>query len=295
MDVLLAGFGWLGREVAGRLIARGDRVTGVTRTEASASRLRDGGIEATAIDLAAPGASRLIPGRYDAIVAMPSASGHDEAVYAAAYLDATRNVLESVGAVDAAFVYVSSTGVFGQADGSWVDESTPPRPADGTSRVLVEAERLVLDRSWHRARPCIVRCSGLYGAGRTGVIERVRSGALALGRGDETWMNFSHRDDAAVTVIAALDRGRAGAIYHASDATPTTRHDVVAWIAERLAMSPPQRDDERTSMGRSGAHRRVSAEATRGELGTTLAYPSFREGLAPLLAVWYSRSAKEQP
>jgi len=283
MDVLLAGCGWLGREVAKRLIARGDRVTGLTRTKESASRLRERGIAALDFDLATPGASRLIPGRYDGIVAMQSASGHDEAAYHRAYLEATRAVLESEGAAGAAFVYVSSTGVFGQTDGSWVDESTPPSPADPTAEVLVEAERLVLDRSWHSSIPRIVRCSGLYGPGRTGTIERVRAGTLALGYGDETWMNFCHRDDAADTVIAALDRGSPGAIYHASDATPATRHDVVAWIAARLALAPPRRPERSATGGRRGANRRVSAEATRRELLNVLAYPSFREGLAPFL------------
>jgi nucleoside-diphosphate-sugar epimerase len=283
MNVLLAGCGWLGREVARRLASRGDRVTGLTRTEESAGRLRDDGIEAVAVDLAALNVARLIPGRYDGVVAMQSASGRDEAAYRCAYLDATRGLLESALAADAAFVYVSSTGVFGQADGSWVDEATPPQPFDATSGILLEAEHLVLDRSWHGAKPRIVRCSGLYGPGRTGTIERVRAGALAWGPGDEIWMNFCHRDDAADTVIAALDRGSPGAIYHASDAAPATRHDVVAWIAARLSMSPPRRDEGNAPTGRRGANRRVSGEATRRELGVRLAYPSFREGLAPLL------------
>jgi nucleoside-diphosphate-sugar epimerase len=283
MNVLLVGCGWLGQVVAARLAARGDRVTGLTRTEESARRLRAVGIDALAIDLAAAGAKDLLRGRHDAIIAMQSASGRDEADYTRSYLDATRNVLESEAAEGVPFVYVSSTGVFGQTDGSWVDETTPPQPADGTSRVLVAAERLVLDTSRHRARARIVRCSGLYGPGRTGTIERVRSGALAWGGGDEAWMNFSHRDDAAATVIAALDRGVPGAIYHSSDATPTTRHDVVAWIAERLGIEPSRHDERGQIQARRGAHRRVRAEATRRELETALAYPSFREGLAALI------------
>lgn len=281
MEVLLAGCGWLGREVAGRLLARGDRVTAMTRTAESASLLRERGIVASALDLAAPGASQSIRGRYDGIVAMQSASGPGTAAYERAYIDATRAVLASEGAAGAAFVYVSSTGVFGQTDGSWVDESTQPTPADETAEVLVEAERLVLDRSWHRAHPRIVRCSGLYGPGRTGTIERVRSGSLALGDGDETWMNFCHRDDAAVAVIAALDCGSPGGIYHASDASPAMRRDVVSWIATRLSVDPSRRPEGSALRGRRGANRRVSSEATRRELSTALGYPSFREGLAP--------------
>jgi len=285
MDVLLAGCGWLGREVARRLIARGDRVTAVTRTVESLDLLRELGIEAFALDLASAGASQSLSGRYDGIVAMQSASGSGVAAYRRAYVEATRAVLASEAAHAAAFVYVSSTGVFGQSDGSWVDETTPPEPAESTAEVLVEAERLVLDRSWHRAKARIVRCSGLYGPGRTGTIDRVRAGRLALGDGDETWMNFCHRDDAAVAVIAALDRGAPGGIYHASDASPAMRRDVVRWIAGRLGIEPPRTPGGGAPGGRRGANRRVAGEATRGELLNILAYPSFREGLEGYFAI----------
>jgi nucleoside-diphosphate-sugar epimerase len=283
MDVLLAGCGWLGRETARRLIARGDRVTGVTRTEESAAALRARGIEAVTFDLADPSASARLTGRYDGVMAMQSASGRGEAAYARAYVDATRALLASKAAENAAFVYVSSTGVFGQRDGGWVDEETAPDPSDATSSILLAAERLVLDKTSHRAAARIVRCSGLYGPGRVGTIERVRSGALALGPGDDTWMNFIHREDAADIVIAALDRGRPFATYHASDETPSRRRDVVAWIAARLGSPPPRREDGGDLPGRHASDRRVSAEATCRELGVRLAYPSFREGLARFL------------
>lgn len=284
MDVLIAGCGWLGRDLARRLLARGDRVTGLTRTDASATALQALGIPALALDLADPEAVQAIPGRYDGVLAMQSAAGGDSAAYERAYVDATRGLLGSKALAGAGFVYVSSTGVFGQTDGAWVDETTPAQPADPSSAVLVEAERLVLDRSWHKAKSCVVRCSGLYGPERTGTIERVRSGALSWGVGDATWMNFCHREDAANTVIAALDRAKPGAIYHASDEAPATRHDVVAWIASRLGIAPKTHLEETATGRRRGANRRVSAEATRLELGVTLAYPSFRDGLAPFVA-----------
>ena len=257
-------------------------MTAIVRSEDSAARLRSLGFEAQAFDLADPGGWDFPP-VFDGVVTAHSASGRDAAAYKRAYLDATQNLLRSEVVFDAPFVYVSSTGVFGQTDGAWVDESSPPLPADPLAEILLAAERLVLDTSRHDAKPCVVRCSGLYGPGRAGAIERVRSGALHWGVGDATWMNFSHRADAAATVIAALDRGRPGAIYHASDAGPATRHEVVAWIASRLAIAPHRRE-EPSGDARRGAHRRVSAEATRHELGVTLAYPSFRDGFAELFS-----------
>jgi len=283
MHHLVAGCGWLGSEVARRLVARGDRVTALVRTEESARRLRAPGLSVHALDLTA-GHAWDFPPIFDGVVAAVAASGPTPANYRRAYVEATRKLLESEVAIRVPFVYVSSTGVFGRSDGSWVDEATPASPADANSEVLVEAERLVLDATRHAAKPLVVRCSGLYGPGRSGVIERVRSGALAWGAGDGAWMNFSHRDDAATVVIAALDRGKPGAIYHATDAAPSTRHDVVAWIAARLGIEPKESEAGGAAPGRSRPNRRVSGEATRRELDIPLAYPSFREGLAPLLA-----------
>ena len=283
MDVLIAGCGWLGQEVARRLVGRGDRVTGLTRTAASAARLRLSGIAAVAVDLAEPNAGRLLSGRYDGIVAAQSASGGDASDYRRAYVEATRNLLDADAAQGAVFVCVGSTGVFGQSDGGFVDERTEPMPVDATSRVLLEAERQILDRSSRGAKALLVRCSGLYGPGRAGTIERVRRGSLALGDGEDAWMNFIHRDDAADTVIAALDRGRPGAAYHASDAHPAQRREVVAWIAARLGIAPHRLDTGVAAAGRRGTNRRIDSHATRAELGVRLEYPSFREGFAPLL------------
>jgi len=96
-------------------------------------------------------------------------------------------------------------------------------------------------------------------------------------------MNFCHRDDAVALVLAALDGGGRGSVYHGSDAFPTRRRDVVTWIAGRLGIEPPVRRLEDASPGRRGAHRRVLGVATRRELGVALLYPSFREGLEPFL------------
>jgi nucleoside-diphosphate-sugar epimerase len=124
-----------------------------------------------------------------------------------------------------------------------------------------------------------LRLSGLYGPGRTGIVDRVRSGALALGPGDDAWMNFCHRDDAVAFVLAALDGAAPGAIHHGSDAEPARRRDVVAWIAGRLGLEP-----RHAEAAPPGPNRRILSAATRETLGVTLACPSFRDGLGPLLA-----------
>ncbi len=277
MHVLVAGCGWLGEALARVLVARGDRVTGIRRDPARAAALVTLGVEPLAVDLAAPGAAASLP-RADALVACQSSAEDSAAAYRAAYVDATAALLEVASAAGARLVYTGSTGVFGQRDGSDVDEATPPAPASPTAAVLVEAESLVLGAARRGARASIVRLSGLYGPGRAGMFGRVRSGLLALGPGDDAWMNFCHRDDAVAFVLAALERGAAGAVYHGSDASPARRREVVEWIAGRLGIPPP-----RTDRVAPGPNRRILSAASRRELGVELRYPSFDAGLAQLV------------
>jgi nucleoside-diphosphate-sugar epimerase len=167
--------------------------------------------------------------------------------------------------------------VFGQSDGGDVDEDTPVHPVGATAEILVEAEHRV--RGAAAAVPTrIVRLSGLYGPGRTGLLDRVRRGQLALGDGDLRWMNFCHRDDAVAFVRGALEDGAAGAVYHGSDAHPEHQRDVVLWLAERLGLQPAVQHE-----GHGGPHRRVLSEKSRRTLGISLRYPSYREGFEALL------------
>lgn len=278
MHVLIAGIGWLGREVARGLLAEGHRVTGVRRRVEGQARLVDLGVEPIVVDLADPRSQEHLPERVDAVLACPAAGGGDLDSYRSAYIEVNRTLLAWARDLRAsAYVYTSSTGVFGYDDGRDVDEETPVFAGAPTAEVLAEAERLVLEGSGR-----VVRLSGLYGPDRYGIVDRVRRGALALGPGDATWMNFCHRSDAASIVIAALARGRDGAVYHGSDAEPARRRDVVTWIANRLGIPPPVAVDDTARLpgGRRGADRRVLSEKTRAELGISLRFPSYREGLA---------------
>jgi len=272
----------LGEAVAAACLARGDRVTGIRRDAARARALGRLGIESLVLDLAGPGAEDRLPRDVQAVVACQSAGSDTPEAYRAAYVAANRALLRAARHMPlSAFVYTGSTGVFGQRDGSDVDEATPPSPSGAAAELLAEAERLVLGAEGVPAR--LLRLSGLYGPGRSGIVERVRSGTLALGPGDEVWMNFCHRDDAVAAVLAAIDRGRPGGVYHGTDAHPPRRHEVVEWIAARLGIPPPRRQEP--PGGRAGANRRILGERTRVELSLRLAFASFREGLAALLPV----------
>lgn len=274
--VLVAGAGWLGSAIARRLLSAGEAVVAVRRDRRSLEPLAEAGATPLALDLAAPGASRSIPADVDAIVACQSAGADTPEAYRAAYVDANLALLEAAERLGVrALVYTGSTGVFGQRDGGDVSERTPPSPVGPTGEVLAEAEALLVAAAGRGVPARIVRLSGLYGPGRTGIVERVRSGRLALGPGDDAWMNFCRLEDAVDFVLAALVRGEPGGVYHGSDAAPARRREVVEWIAGRLGIPPP-----RSEAAAGGPDRRILSEWTRSTLGVRLAYPSFREGLA---------------
>ena len=276
MRVLVAGAGWLGSAVARALVARGDQVIALRRDPARAEALRAPGVTPLALDLTAPGAAAKLPD-FDAVVACQSAGGDSAENYRAAYLTANRALLEAASRTGARMVYTGSTGVFGQRDGSLVTEETPPAPASPTAGVLVEAERLVRGAA-HGVPACLLRLSGLYGPGRSGVLQRVRSGALSLGPGDDAFMNWCHLEDAVAFVLAALERGAPGAAYHGSDAAPPRRREVIEWVATQFGVEPG-----RSAVAAGGPSRRIDSAWSRQQLGVTLRYPSFRDGLALLI------------
>ena len=279
MHVLVAGAGWLGSALSRALAGHGHRVTAVRRDPGRAAALASPGVTPVALDLCAPGAAAELPRDLDAVVACQSAGADGAEAYRRAYVDVTRALVEAIRASGrpATLVYTGSTGVFGQRDGGDVDEESPPAPASPAAEVLVEAERLVLAADAPGLRANLLRLSGLYGPGRNWPVERVRSGQIALGPGDGTWLNLCHLDDAVVAVLAVLERGVPGRVYHASDAEPVRRRDLVTWVAGRLGIPPP-----RLPAGGAGPtlpDRRIHAERTRADLGTSLRHPTFREGL----------------
>lgn len=280
---MIVGCGWLGTAIGRGLVARGDRAVGVRRTTTAAGDLEAAGIEPLIADVTAADFPRAISDDIGAVVVCVSPRERSPRAYRETYVEVNRAVLDAVRALPIeAYVYTGSTGVFGQSEGGVMDEQTVPAPADDAALALVEAEEVVVGAARQARVPTrVVRLSGLYGPGRLGVIERVRSGRLALGGGDDAWMNWCHLDDAARVVLAAVDRGHPGGVYHGSDAHPARRREVVTWIASRLGIDAP--DGGPAPPGGRRSNRRISSARTRAELALDLLYPSFRDGLAPHL------------
>ncbi|RJT78108.1 SDR family oxidoreductase [Arthrobacter cheniae] len=274
MTVLIAGCGDLGTEVGLRLAARGERVIGWRR---SPGRIPEG-IEGRAADLTQP--LPPIPQDTDVVVIATAAGDRSEAAYRSAYVDATRNVLDALerdGVTPRRILFVSSTAVYGDADGGWVTEQTPAESAAPTARLIREAEEVLLGRT---DRGTVLRLSGIYGPGRTRLIDQVTGGSAVL-PSEPQWTNRIHRDDAAAAIVhLVLDVHAPAPIYLGSDELPVDLGEVLQFLAAELDLPEPPRGV--TSSSRGGA-RRVDSGLLRST-GFAFSYPTYREGYRAVLA-----------
>lgn len=274
--VLIAGCGYVGGRLAEQLVQDGARVWGLRRSPAG---LPDGVVPVPA-DVTDPGTLEAVPRELDAVVYAVAPAGRTEAAYRAAYVDGLRNVLDA--APDGVrVVLVSSTGVYGQDDGRWVDEETPEDPADATAEAILAGE----DVARSRGRPGVVlRLGGIYGPGRERTVRRVLNGEAPCMAPDR-YGNRIHRDDAAGAVAHLLGLPDPEPLYLGVDRDPAPLRDVYAWIAERAGVSDPCAGvgpGDVVSEGRRGTNKRCSSRRL-AESGYSFRYPSYREGYAPML------------
>ena len=277
---LILGCGYLGRRVASQLLARGDRVLGTARSESRGAELRALGIEPVLADVLDPTTLRF--SRVDRVFACIGFDRSAGVPIHAVYVDGLRNALAALPEPPERLVYASSTGVYGQTEGDWVDEEAPAVPLTDSGRACLEAEGIVL------ALPgsVVLRYSGLYGPGR--IIRRpaVERGEPIVGDPDRT-LNVIHIDDAANAAVAALDRGEPGRIYLASDDRPVARREYYGRVAEYLKAPTPRfvpPGPDSPEARREGTNKRISNRRLREELGVTLAYPDIATGIPAAMA-----------
>ncbi len=267
---LLLGCGYLGRRIAARWRAAGHHVFATTRGRAE--ELRALGVEPVLCDVMDRPSLRALPVVEEVAYAVGFDRGAGRSLREA-YVEGLRNVLEVVtGWLAPRFVYVGSTGVYGQTSGEEVDESAATEPEEEAGRVALDAERLLRERL---PGALVLRFAGIYGPGRLIRAQALRAGEPIAGD-EEKWLNLIHVEDGAEAVLAALERGREGATYNVSDGRPVRRRDFYGKLAELLGAAPPR------FMAAEGdrANRRVVNRRMREELGVRLRYPNYEEGLA---------------
>ncbi|MFO0891511.1 MAG: SDR family oxidoreductase [Isosphaeraceae bacterium] len=281
MSTLIVGCGYLGQRVGNWLSRRGEDVYGTVRSPRRAEEIARLGITPIIADVLRPDSLTGLPEARRVLycVGYDRRSGADRR---AVYVDGLRNVLQRLPGSVSRVVYTSSTSVYGQTRGEWIDEDSATEPETPSGRICLEAENVL--RGWPARislSRIILRFSGLYGPGR--VIRRalLEQGEPIPGEPDR-FLNVIHIDDAAQAAVAALDAARPEPVYVVSDDHPVPRREYYALAARLLNAPPPQfipaAGHSVESRGDT-TNRRVLNRRMRDRLGVDLIYPDITSGL----------------
>jgi nucleoside-diphosphate-sugar epimerase len=277
-SLLIAGCGDVGSRLAQRMLLAGWTVHGLRRQVAALPA----GVLPVAGDLEQATCPTDWPqGPLDYLVYCVAASRQDEAGYRAAYVEGLRHVLGWLaerGQKPRRLLFVSSSGVYGQRDGEWIDETSAAEAESFSGRVMLEAERIALESGIPATR---VRLTGIYGPGREWLLKQVRMGYRVVSE-PPLYANRIHVDDCA-GLLAHLLKAEAGGValqdcYIGVDDAPAPLHEVVGWLRERMGVTEWA---EESTVRRSGSKRCSNARARA--LGWAPGYPSYREGYAAIL------------
>jgi nucleoside-diphosphate-sugar epimerase len=284
--LVVLGCGYVGSAFAREAVARGMRVTALTRNEAKASPLREAGIETVVADLADQNWHGHIPGGADFVVNCVSSGGGGIEGYRRSYLQGMTSVvawMRSCGPAGVA-VYTSSTSVYPQGGGVRLDESAELDRATERPGVLIAAEEALLGAEDAAARRVVLRLAGIYGPGRHHLLEQVRAGEVA-GRGD-FHLNLIYRDDLCQALWAVLGSAAREEIFNVADDGAATKGEIVAWLAARLGLASPRFTGEPAGGRRPVTPDRIIGNAQlKTALGWRPLYPTFREGYEKILSL----------
>jgi nucleoside-diphosphate-sugar epimerase len=284
--IFIAGCGDIGQRVARLWRLQGLPVRALARSRGSAERLRTRGIEPVSGDLDQRESlgDFSLAGEAVYYFAPPAEGGDDdprvEAFIAALERQAQPEVV----------VYLSTSGVYGDRQGDWVDEETPPHPQTPRARRRLHAETLL--RQWgrrHRVPVVVLRVGGIYGPGRL-PIERLRKGLPVLREAECGYTNRIHAEDLARICVAAAQFGGADRIYNVSDGQNGTMTQYFKAVAARLGLPQPREISLQEARQQLSAamlsylieSRRMRNTRMLTELGITLKYPDLASGLAAL-------------
>lgn len=292
MRVLIIGVGYVGLPLGVELSRRGHTVCGLRRSVAADDTLQAAGIVPLHADISNPAALAALPDDFDWIINCAATGGGSVADYRQLYLEGTRNLIARFAPALARrpagrFVYTSSTGVYGQNDGSLVDEASPTLPASETAQILVATEQTLLTVAHAEKFPALIlRAAGIYGPGRGYLLKQFLAGEARLEGEGGRILNMIHRDDLIAAIIAALERGQVGAVYNAVDDEPVSQLTFFSWLAQKLGkpLPPVAAAASEIARRRGLTSKRIANRKLRMELGCELRYPTFREGYGAEIA-----------
>jgi nucleoside-diphosphate-sugar epimerase len=269
---LILGCGYLGQRVAKLWLEQQRRVFAATR---NASRLPNG-VEPIVCDVLDPASLTALP-QVETVLYAIGFDRSSGATMRDVYVDGLANVLAKLP-TPKRFIYVSSSSVYGQTDGGWVDEGSATEPNEDSGRIVLAAEETL--RS-HMPSAIVLRFAGIYGPGRLLRRQTIEKEEPIVGDADK-WLNLIHVDDGARIVLAAEAHGEPGGTYNVCDDHPVRRRYFYTALARVLNapeprfVNPPA--DQPTPPHEKG-NRRVNNRRMKEGLGIPLRYPDYDQGL----------------
>jgi nucleoside-diphosphate-sugar epimerase len=282
--VLIAGPGYVGGALAERLVAARHEVILLRRRSTGALP----GAREIEGDLTEPGSLSALP-ECDAVAFTAGPDQSSEATYRRLYVEGLTHLLEALRARGAAerlprVVMTSSTAVYGQSAGEWVDEETPATAKHWTGACLLEAEGVLRASGFPQV---VLRLGGIYGPGRERILDSVMRGEARIPEGPTRWVNRNHRTDCARALEHLLFLERPETVYLGTDSEPADQREFLGWLARELGAPQPVTGAESRRNG--GGNKRCRNARLLGT-GFTFAYPTFREGYGELIAARRARA-----
>ena len=281
---LIIGCGYLGQPLAVAWRDSGDAVITTTRSPERARQFEQSGFQGVVLDVTAPEALRNLPPADTVVFSVgfdPSTDHSRHDVYA----QGLKNVLEHLPRDVRRLIFISTTGVYGDAGGGTVDENTPCDPARPGGQAFLAAEQILQSDPHWSTRGTILRLAGIYGPGRVPRSADIRDGRpIPAARGGA--LNLIHVEDAVQAIQKAADAETVSPIYIVSDGHPVDRRDYYREVARLLDAPEPTFEDpdpDTPAAKRAQADRQMSNQRLVEDLGFVPRYPSYREGLAAIL------------
>lgn len=281
MQILILGYGDIGHRVAKRLVSIGAEVTGVCRTPEAKPQHPD--INLIAADITnEQELYALFERHWDHVIITltPAASGDDR--YHRGYVVPCRHLQQVLAqqSHQPSIVYVSSTGVYAQRDGEWIDEHSDTSPSSASGKALLQAEALIQSLPGTRI---ILRCSGIYGEGRDFMLRQIAADSVQL---RDSWTNRIHQDDVAGFIVHLVTSvSHPEPVYLLNDDEPVKQYEVYQWLAQQMKVTLHGEID--SNVGSRGSKR---CKNTRMKsTGYSLQYANYRKGYQPMLESLRSR------
>ena len=270
--ILIAGCGYVGNELGERLSSQGHEVWGIKREINSIHP----SIQSISADLSKKDTLQILPKDIDYVFYMPSPGARKENVYNNVFLKGIRNLVECIEEKKydiKKIFFISSTSVYAQNSGEWIDESSSTKPKSSTAKIILQTENYLLNNYF---KTTIVRFSGIYGPGRTGFLNKMINDGKTFAHNRFT--NRIHRDDCANALIHLMNLPNCENIYLVSDNEPADLSELAKWITKKKGFKNEGLEYlTKIEFDKKKSNKRCSNKKLT-DSGYKFLFPSFREG-----------------